>query len=115
MMKELTPLLHMQELTVTGKTVKENVEKVKNIDENTIRTIEKPIKKADGIQVLYGNLAPEGALVKTSAVPENLKIFCGRAKVFNNEDECYEAFHKKEIKEGDAIIIRYEGPKVVRV
>lgn len=111
LMKELTPLLHMNEMTVTGKTVKENLENVKNSDKNTIRTIENPIKKADGIQVLYGNLAPEGALVKASAVPDNLKTFCGRAKVFNNEDECYEAFHKNEVKEGDAIVIRYEGPK----
>ena len=73
--------------------------------------MENPFKKADGIQVLYGNIAPGGALVKTSAVPESLRTFTGKAKVFNNEDECYEAFHKNEIKEGDAIVIRYEGPK----
>ena len=50
-------------------------------------------------------------MVKTSAVPDNLKNFSGKAKVFNNEDECYEAYHKNELKEGDAIVIRYEGPK----
>jgi len=60
---------------------------------------------------LYGNLAPKGALVKTSAVPDELKRFSGKARVFNNEDECYEAFHKNEIVSGDALIIRYEGPK----
>lgn len=70
-----------------------------------------PISRADGIQVLYGNLAPGGALVKTSAVPEDMRVFTGTARVFNNEDECYAAFRKKEITEGDAIIVRYEGPK----
>lgn len=111
LMKELSSILHLGELTVTGKTVCENIKDAVNKDENIIRTMKNPLKEADGIQVLYGNLAPNGALVKTSAVPDELKTFTGKAKVFNNEDECYEAFHKNEIKEGDAIVIRYEGPK----
>lgn len=111
LMKELSTILNLEEQTVTGQTVKDNIKDAVNKDENTIRTIKNPLKKADGIQVLYGNLAPKGALVKTSAVPEQLKKFIGKAKVFNNEDECYVAFHNKQIKEGDAIIIRYEGPK----
>ncbi|MBR3934161.1 MAG: dihydroxy-acid dehydratase [Clostridia bacterium] len=111
LMKELSSVLHLDELTVTGKTVYENIKDAVNKDENTIRTMKNPLKEADGIQVLYGNLAPQGALVKTSAVPDELKTFKGKAKVFNNEDECYEAFHKNEIKQGDAIVIRYEGPK----
>ena len=111
LMKELEPLLHTEEMTVTGNSVGDNLKAVQNKDKQTIRTLENPFKKADGIQVLYGNLAPEGALVKTSAVPDNLKKFGGKAKVFNNEDECYEAYHKNELKEGDAIVIRYEGPK----
>ena len=110
-MKELSSLLNLEEQTVTGRTVSENIKDAVNKDENTIRTIKNQLKQADGIQVLYGNLAPKGALVKTSAVPEQLKKFIGKAKVFNNEDECYEAFHKNDIKEGNAIIIRYEGPK----
>ena len=111
LMKELSSILNLDELTVTGKSVKVNLKDAVNKDENTIRTMKKPLKAADGIQVLYGNLAPDGALVKTSAVPDNLKSFRGKAKVFNNEDECYVAFHNNDIKEGDAIIIRYEGPK----
>ena len=111
LMKELSSILHLGELTVTGKMVYENIKDAVNKDENTIRTMKNPLKEADGIQVLYGNLAPNGALVKTSAVPDELKTFKGKAKVFNNEDECYDAFHKNDIKEGDAIIIRYEGPK----
>ena len=70
-----------------------------------------PVSKSDGIQILYGNLAPEGALVKTSAVPKEVYVFTGTAKVFNSEEECYVAFRNKEIKEGDAVVVRYEGPK----
>ena len=69
----------------------------------------------NGIQVLYGNLAPEGALVKTSAVPKDLHVFTGKARVFNSEDECYEAFHRHEIQEGTALIVRYEVLKVGQV
>ena len=110
-MKSLGSLLHQDTLTVTGETIKVNLKAAVIKNQETIRSLENPIKKADGIQVLYGNLAPMGALVKTSAVPEELKKFRGKAKVFNNEDECYAAFHKNEIVEGDALIIRYEGPK----
>ena len=69
------------------------------------------LEKANGIQVLYGNLAPQGALVKTSAVPENVRVFEGTAKVFDGEDACYAAFRDHAIHEGDAVIVRYEGPK----
>ena len=110
-MKALGDMISAEALTVTGKNVGENLKTVKIKDEKTIRPLDNPFKKADGIQVLYGNLAPRGALVKTSAVPDELKRFSGKARVFNNEDECYEAFHKNEIVSGDALIIRYEGPK----
>ena len=76
-----------------------------------IRTAAEPLAKADGIQVLYGNLAPNGALVKTSAVPKDVWVFSGTARVFEGEDECYAAFREKKIREGDAVIVRYEGPK----
>ncbi|MBR4723388.1 MAG: dihydroxy-acid dehydratase [Clostridia bacterium] len=111
LMKELEAVLHSECKTVTGKSVKDNIKSACVKDKNTIRSMEEPIKKADGIQVLYGNLAEGGALVKTSAVPDNMKKFSGKAKVFDNEDECYAAFHKNQITEGDAVIIRYEGPK----
>lgn len=110
-MKTLGALLHNDALTVSGHTVADNLENTIVKDMQTIRLLDNPFKNADGIQVLYGNLAPMGALVKTSAVPDELKRFSGKAKVFNNEDECYEAFHKNEIVPGDAVIIRYEGPK----
>ena len=110
-MKELGNMMHTDVLTVTGKTLGENLEHVVTKDPSVIRTVDAPVKKADGIQVLYGNIATEGALVKTSAVPEDMKQFKGNAKVFNNEDECYAAFHENAIVPGDAVIIRYEGPK----
>ena len=111
LMKELTALLNTQVTTVTGKTLAQDLESAENKDLSTIRTVAAPLAKADGIQVLYGNVAPQGALVKTSAVPEALRSFRGTAKVFNNEDACYEAFHRNEIVSGDVVVIRYEGPK----
>ena len=111
LMKELSALLHTDVRTVTGKTLGQDLESAVNKDPSTIRPTSAPLAKADGIQVLYGNLAPKGALVKTSAVPEALRSFRGTAKVFNNEDECYEAFHRNEIVSGDVVVIRYEGPK----
>ena len=111
LMKELSALLHTDVRTVTGKTLGQDLESAVNKDPSTIRPTSAPLAKADGIQVLYGNLAPNGALVKTSAVPKALRSFRGTAKVFNNEDACYEAFHRNEIVSGDVVVIRYEGPK----
>ncbi len=111
LMKVMEPILNTEVLTVTGMSLGNDLSCAKEPSGGIIRSLSKPIKASDGIQVLYGNLAPEGALVKTSAVPEELKKFKGVAKVFNNEDECYEAFSRHEIVSGDAVIIRYEGPK----
>lgn len=110
-MKELRPVLHRDVMTVTGRTLGEILDEVPEGDRKTIHTMEEPVSKADGIQVLYGNLAPDGALVKTSAVPEDVRVFSGTSRVFNSEDECYGAFREKKIHEGDAVIVRYEGPK----
>ena len=110
-MKELRSVLHRDVMTVTGKSLGEILDEIPDGDRKTIRTMEEPVSKADGIQVLYGNLAPDGALVKTSAVPEDVRVFTGTAKVFDSEDACYVAFREKQIHEGDAIIVRYEGPK----
>lgn len=111
LMKTISKLLNTETMTVTGKTLQANLDNASEPKGEVIHPFDKPLKNSDGIQVLYGNLAPEGALVKTSAVPDELKNFRGTAKVFNNEDECYEAFSKQEIVSGDAVIIRYEGPK----
>ena len=110
-LKELRLLLHSDCLTVSGKTMGQILEKTADGNRLVIHSASNPLSAADGIQVLSGNLAPDGALVKTSAVPENERVFAGIARVFNNEDDCYAAFREKRILSGDAVIVRYEGPK----
>lgn len=110
-LKELLSVIHKDTLTVCGETMGEVLEKAGKGNAETIRSLDNPYSQADGIQVLYGNLAPMGALVKTSAVPMDVRVFKGTAKVFEGEDECYAAFRDKKIVSGDAVIVRYEGPK----
>lgn len=110
-LRELKSFLHGQCLTVAGKTVAEILDTIPCGDRAVIHSVAQPLAKADGIQVLYGNLAPKGALVKTSAAPKDEWMFTGTARVFDSEDACYAAFREKQIKEGDAVIVRYEGPK----
>ena len=99
-------------MTVTGKTLAENLEtSVLRCDRSVIRTQDDPASVANGIQVLYGNLAPEGALVKTSAVPADQHVWSGTAMVFDSEEEAFEAYNAHAIKPGTGVIIRYEGPK----
>ncbi len=110
-LKSIESVLDVDVITCTGNTLKENLDKKMEINRDVIRTMDHPKSTVNGIQVLYGNLAPEGALVKTSAVPNDLHVFSGRAKVFNSEDECYEAFKRNLIGENTAVIVRYEGPQ----
>lgn len=112
-MKELTKkdLLNTQNITVTGKTLKENLEKVENRNKNVIRPIEEPYSETGGIAVLKGNIAPDGCVVKKSAVAPEMLKHSGPAKVFDSEDEAIKAIYNSEIKPGDVVIIRYEGPK----
>ncbi|RMF30441.1 MAG: dihydroxy-acid dehydratase, partial [Candidatus Nitrosothermus koennekii] len=98
-------------LTVTGKTMKKNLESIKipNLDNSIIKPIDNPIHKEGTIKILKGTLAPEGAVVKLSGV-KRLK-FEGRARVFNREEDAFDAISEGKIKEGDVVVIRYEGPK----
>lgn len=98
-------------LTVTGKKLSENLAQPCTIDRSVIRTQDDPASVTNGIQVLYGNLAPEGTLVKTSAVPDHQHVFVGPAQCFNSEEACFTAYNNNEIVAGTAVIIRYEGPK----
>jgi len=111
LLKELKGYLAKDEMTVTGKTMGENLENAPDPDGEVIYPLSDPRAKTEGIQVLKGNLAEEGALVKTSAVPEELHVYSGRARVFNSEDECFDALYAGKIGEGDVVVIRYEGPK----
>jgi dihydroxy-acid dehydratase len=97
-------------LTVTGKTLKENLKYVKfNKNQDVIRPYNKPLSKTSGVVGLKGNLAPEGAIVKVAGM-KKLK-FVGKARCFNSEEEAFKAVQKKQYKQGDVIVIRYEGPR----
>ena len=103
-------LIHGDCLTVTGKTMRENLKNVKdNLGTKIIRDISNPIKKDSHLVILKGNISPEGAVAKISG-KEGL-VFEGNAIVFNSEEECMEAILKKKIKKGHVIVIRYEGPR----
>ena len=114
-MKRLEKFLNLDVITVTGKTLRENLKEYKIVNEDyynkVIRTVENPYRKEGGIFILYGNLAPEGSVLKVSAISERLKYFKGRARVFNSEEEAVDYILKGKVEENDAIIIRYEGPK----
>ena len=112
-MKELTKknLLDTGVLTVTGKTLGENLEGVVNRNPEVIRPIENPYSADGGIAVLKGNLAPEGCVVKRSAVAAEMMVHTGPARVFDSEDDAIAAIYDGKIVAGDVVIIRYEGPK----
>lgn len=112
-MKELTKknLIHLDLMTVTGKTVGENIEKAEVQDRDVIRSIDNPYSPTGGIAILRGNIAPDGAVVKRAAVAPEMLVHKGPARVFNSEDEANDAVYGGEIVKGDVVIIRYEGPK----
>lgn len=112
-MKELTKkdLLDTSLITVTGKTIAENLEGVVNRDETIIRPIDKPFSDYGGIAVLKGSLAPEGCVVKQSAVAPEMMTHTGPARVFDSEEDAIAAIYEGKIKAGDVVVIRYEGPK----
>ncbi len=98
-------------LTVTGKSILEIAEKAEVLDSTVIRGLDDPYRKEGGIAILKGSLAPEGAVVKQSAVAESMRTFRGKARVFNQEEEAVDALFKREICPGEVIVIRYEGPR----
>ena len=112
-MKELTKknLLNTDVMTVTGKTLAENLTGVENRNPEIIRPIENPYSPDGGIAVLKGNLAPEGCVVKRSAVAPEMMVHSGPARVFDSEDDAIKAIYDGKIVSGDVVIIRYEGPK----
>ncbi|MCD6312785.1 MAG: dihydroxy-acid dehydratase, partial [Thaumarchaeota archaeon] len=110
-MKTLEPLLNLDALTVTGKTVGENIAEARRLDEEIIRPLDKPIRRTGGIAILRGNLAPGGAVLKTAGVPPSMMRFRGRARVFDCEEDAVDALMNRRIKEGEVVVIRYEGPR----
>ncbi|NIZ40486.1 dihydroxy-acid dehydratase [Entomospira entomophila] len=126
-MEEIKDLLHLDVMTVTGKTLGENLEDLKKSGfydacekrlaqagcsrEDIIRKRSNPIAKEGAVAILYGNLAPNGAVIKHSALPKEMRKVTLHARVFNSEELAIDAVLRKQIKPGDAVIIRYEGPQ----
>ena len=104
-------LLHTECMTVTGKTVGENIEGVVNKDPEVIRPIDNPYTPTGGLAVLKGNLAPDGSVVKRSAVVDEMLVHEGPARVFDCEEDAIAAIKGGKIVAGDVVVIRYEGPK----
>lgn len=104
-------LIHKDIITCTGKTVGENIEGREILDENIIRPITNPFSKTGGIAVLKGNLAPDGSVVKRSAVAPEMMKHSGKARVFDCEEDALSAIYNGKINAGEVVVIRYEGPK----
>mgnify|MGYP004516080671 FL=1 len=104
-------LLHTECMTVTGKTVGENIKDCVNLNPEVIRPIDNPYSTTGGLAVLRGNLAPDGSVVKRSAVVAEMMVHEGPARVFDSEDDAIAAIKGGSIVEGDVVVIRYEGPK----
>lgn len=112
-MKELASkgLINTDLATVTGGTVEENLSRASNKNPEVIRPIDNPYSETGGIAVLFGNIAPNGCVVKRSAVAPQMLKHSGPARVFDSEDDAIKAIYGSEIVEGDVVVIRYEGPK----
>ena len=112
-MKELSKknLLHTEQMTVTGKTLGENIASAVNRDPSVIRPIDNPYSPYGGIAVLKGNIAPIGSVVKKSAVAPEMLTHTGPARVFTSEEDVIAAIYAKKIQSGDVVVITYEGPK----
>ncbi len=103
-------LLDLDVPTVTGKTLGENIQGAVNLDTNAIRPIDHPFSPTGGLQILWGNLAPDGCVVKRSAVAEEMLRHTGPARVFDGEEDAIAAIYAGKIVPGDVVVIRYEGP-----
>ncbi|GAG01340.1 unnamed protein product, partial [marine sediment metagenome] len=110
-MREILPLLHGDALTVTGKTVAENVADAEIYDSNIIKTMADPWSTGGGLAVLRGNLAPNTAITKPAAIVPEMHTFTGKARCFNSEEKANLAILEGKVQEGEVVVIRYEGPK----
>lgn len=111
LLKELMPRLNGNCLTVTGHTLEENCRTAPKYDADVIRTLENPVSREPGLGVLYGNLAPEGSILKIAAVPAELQTFRGKARIFDSLEEGLEALRAGRVKPGDACVLRFLGLK----
>ncbi len=110
-MNQIRELLYPEGMTVTGKPVGENIKGSKSPNNEIVKTYAEPFSSTGGLAVLYGNLAPNSAVTKPAAINPKMLKFTGPAIVFNSEEEANTAIMKEEVKAGDVVVIRYEGPK----
>ncbi len=110
-MKQLLPLLHSNALTVSGRTIGDNVSDAPDPDGRVIRPRETPWSSGGGIAVLKGNLAPDTGITKPAAIHPTMQTFTGRARCFDSEEEANEAILDGKVQSGEVVVIRYEGPK----
>ncbi len=106
-----TGMLHFDRITVSGTTLGESIKGVEIKDEEVIRCYENAYSKRGGLSILFGNLAPKGAVVKVGGVSEAMMKFSGPARIYESQDEAYAGILANEVKPGDVVVIRYEGPK----
>jgi dihydroxy-acid dehydratase len=104
-------LIYADAITVTGRSMGENVEHARLYGRDVIRSPQDPYSASGGLAILFGNLAPDGAVIKTAAVPEDKRVYRGPARVYDSEDAATQAILAREFQRGDVIVIRYEGPK----
>ncbi|MEW5790442.1 MAG: dihydroxy-acid dehydratase [Pseudomonadota bacterium] len=104
-------VLHLDKMTVSGETLRAIIERAEVKDEQIIRRAENPISATGGLRVLFGNLAPEGSIIKAGAVAPNMRKFAGPAKIYDSMESASEGILDGEVKAGDVVVIRYEGPK----
>ncbi len=110
-LSKIDELLDLTALTVTGKTLGENIADAEVLDHSVIRSIEEPYSATGGLAVLFGNLAPQGAVVKTGAVAPEMMKHTGPAKIYDCQDDAINGIMGDDVKPGDVVVIRYEGPK----
>ena len=107
----LNGVLDDSAITVTGKTLKENISGAKNLNTEVIRPIDNPFSKTGGLAVLFGNLAPEGSIVKTAAVEPEMMVHSGPAKIYESQEDAVKGILDGDVKAGQVVVIRYEGPR----
>lgn len=110
-MAQRPDLLHLGQQTVTGRTLRENISAAPVPDGDVIRSLTSPFSTEGGLALLFGNLAPEGSVLKVAGVDKAIHVFEGTAVCFNSQDECIEALRETRVKPGDVLVLRYEGPR----
>ncbi len=111
LLKELSPLLHLDAMTVTGKTLGENIAGARNKTPEVLHSIDSPIRPTGSLAILNGTLAPGGAAVKWSGVAPEMQVHTGPARVFESQEAAVEAINQRQVQPGDVLVLRYEGPR----